>query len=97
MTSSKRSWIVGIIGATLFFAVVIIPRMRSGISNTSSTNVLGTSGASAHKVLWKFKSETGGFTSIALGPEGTVYAGANNSLYALSPEGKLKWKTPLAG
>jgi hypothetical protein len=70
--------------------------MRSGISNTSSTNVLGTSGASAHKVLWKFKSETGGFTSIALGPEGTVYAGANNSLYALSPEEKLKWKTPLA-
>ena len=97
MTSSKSSCVVGMIGAALFLAVVIIPRMRNGDSNTSSATVLGTADASAHKVLWKFKSESGGFTSIALGPDGTVYAGANNGLYALSPDGNLKWKTPEAG
>jgi outer membrane protein assembly factor BamB len=49
------------------------------------------------RLMWQFKSETAAFSSIALGPDGTIYAGANNSLYALAPNGNLKWKKALAG
>jgi hypothetical protein len=95
--NSKKSWLTVGISAALILAMLIIPRMRGGESNTTSSGASGTSDASGHKVLWKFKSDNGGFTSIALGADGTVYAGASNGLYALTPDGNLKWKTPVAG
>jgi PQQ-like domain len=97
VTSRKCSWLVAGIGAALFLAVVILPRMRGNERNRPSSGAADPANGSVRKVLWKFKSDNGGFTSIALGPDGTVYAGANNSLYALAPDGNLKWKTPVAG
>jgi hypothetical protein len=94
---SKYAWLIAGLVAAYLLVVVVNPRMRGGRGTVSSSNVTGASDPSAHTVLWKFKSDNMGFTSIALGADGTVYAGANSSLYAVAPDGKLKWKKPLAG
>jgi outer membrane protein assembly factor BamB len=46
--------------------------------------------------LWSFDTRSRMLLSPALGPDGTLYVGARNgNLYALNPDGTLKWQTPL--
>ena len=42
----------------------------------------------------KWKLKTGGITesSPVIGQDGTIYVGANNALWAISPEGQKKWE-----
>src|SRR5271156_3191742 len=49
------------------------------------------------RLTWEFKSDTLAFSSIALAPDGTIFAGAHNAIFALAPDGSLKWKKTLAG
>jgi outer membrane protein assembly factor BamB len=46
--------------------------------------------------LWSFDTRSRLPLSPALGPDGTLYVGARNgNLYALNPDGTLKWQSPL--
>jgi outer membrane protein assembly factor BamB len=46
--------------------------------------------------LWSFDTRSRMPSSPALGPDGTLYVGARNgNLYALDPDGTLKWQIPL--
>jgi len=60
---------MGGLGAALFLAVMIIPRIRGGSSEAARS---GKTADIGHKLLWQFKSEHGAVTSIALGPDGSV-------------------------
>jgi hypothetical protein len=69
----------------------------TGNSNTVSLTV--TTRQSNGRVKWRFQ-HSGMYTVVrpAVGPDGTVYAvDVDNHLYALSPEGALKWIARGAG
>jgi len=92
-TETKFNRVLGIVGAGLLLAVLIIPRLRSdGDASTRSKP-----SETGRQPLWKYKSESGGIISVALGPDGTVYAGTNNVVHALSPDGNVKWKASVPG
>lgn len=57
-------------------------------------------GPSRAKVLWTFEAnDPTAFTSPAIGRDGTVYTGAGDleKLYALAPDGKVRWFFPSKG
>ena len=43
-------------------------------------------------VLWKFNTQGSIYSSPAIGPDGCVYIGSNNGLYAISKNGSEKWR-----
>jgi hypothetical protein len=96
VSESRTKLVVAAIAVGLLLALLIVPRMRGRNSGSAASESRG-SDTSGHKILWKFKSDRDGFTSIALGPDGTIYAGTNNALYALTPDGNPKWKITYAG
>jgi outer membrane protein assembly factor BamB len=49
------------------------------------------------RLAWEFRSDNNAFSSIAVAPDGTIFAGAFNALFAIKPDGTLKWKKPMAG
>jgi len=58
-----------------------------------------TLGQQAGEVLWRFEmaSEISGWV-LSVGPDGTIYASDQAALYALNPDGSVKWTRPgLAG
>jgi len=78
-------------------AVTVQVATSGGSSNTVSLTV--TSRQSNGRVKWRFQ-HSGMYTIVrpAVGPDGTVYAvDVNFHLYALSPDGALKWIVRGAG
>lgn len=50
------------------------------------------------KVLWKFQTHHSNKSSPAVAADGTLYiAGGDGILYALSPDGKLRWNLTIGG
>lgn len=51
--------------------------------------------AQQNRILWRFEMESAisGF-EVSVGPDGTIYTTDNINLYALNPDGTLKWKRP---
>src|ERR1700722_9679755 len=49
------------------------------------------------RLAWEFRSDNNAFSTIAVAPDGTIFAGAFNALFAIKPDGTLKWKKPMAG
>ncbi len=59
---------------------------HTGLSNYSTANNTGN-------LRWKFSTGYGIYSSPAIGKDGTIYVGSNDTyLYAISPSGELKWK-----
>lgn len=56
-------------------------------------------GPQTANVLWKFAAGALGIdSSPAVGSDGTIYFGAHdNNVYAVKPDGSLRWKTPTSG
>jgi outer membrane protein assembly factor BamB len=50
----------------------------------------------APHIRWSYTSGSSPLSGIALAPNGNVHFAADDGIYALSPEGKLLWRTPLA-
>jgi hypothetical protein len=90
--------IVAYVPETARLAAVAVQVVTSGgNSNTVSLNV--TTRQSNGRVKWRFQ-HSGMYTVVrpAVGPDGTVYAiDVNYHLYALSPDGALKWIVRGAG
>ena len=84
--------IVAYVPETARLAAVTVQVVTSGgTSNTVSLTV--TTRQSNGRVKWRFQ-HSGMYTEVrpAVGPDGTVYAvDVANHLYALSPDGALKW------
>ena len=56
--------------------------------------------AKTGKKLWNLPGGYSDFSSPTIGPDGTVYmaiGGRESFIYALTPEGKVKWKKPFEG
>jgi len=51
--------------------------------------------AQQNRILWRYEMESAisGF-EVSVGPDGTIYTTDNINLYALNPDGTLKWKRP---
>lgn len=47
-------------------------------------------------VAWKFANNVI-FASVALGSDGTIYASSNQGVFAISPDGNLKWHVQYGG
>jgi len=63
---------------------------RTGLSQYDTSHVDGT-------IIWTFKAGGGIESSPAIGLDGTIYVGSHDGyLYAVNPDGTLKWKTKLA-
>jgi outer membrane protein assembly factor BamB len=52
--------------------------------------------ADSPHIRWSYTSGSSPLSGIALAPNGNVHFAADDGIYALSPEGKLLWKAPLA-
>ncbi len=94
MTEKKLFTIVGVVAVVAVIALVVIHRSSTAHSGVAATG----SAASGPKLKWTFKPDNNSVvTSIVLGKDGTVYAGANNGIYAIAPDGTRRWKTQIAG
>ena len=56
--------------------------------------VLNGAGQTAGSILWEFNLGSH-WSSPALGTDGTIYVGGSNKLYAINPNGTLKWDFPM--
>ena len=56
--------------------------------------VLNGAGQTAGSILWEFNLGSY-WSSPALGTDGTIYVGGSNKLYAINPNGTVKWDFPL--
>ncbi len=53
---------------------------------------------STGSLMWQFSPGSALNPTVSLGPDRTVYVGADwEAVYALSPDGELKWSYPVAG
>lgn len=95
MTFNKLLKIVGVAAAVAVIALVVFDRLsRSRHSGAESSDATG----SGPHLKWKFNTDgNSAVASIVLGRDGTIYAGANNGIYAISPDGTKLWKQPTAG
>jgi large repetitive protein len=90
--TQKKAVLLGLVVAAAIVAWVAIGHLRGNHGGATSAP------ASASRLKWQFKTDNNSaVASIVLGADGTIYAGANNGIYAISPDGTRRWKTQLAG
>jgi outer membrane protein assembly factor BamB len=95
MTEKKLFTIVGIVAAAAVIALVLLHHLRA--AGRGAANNTGTATSGAH-LKWTFKPDNNSaVSSIVLGKDGTIFAGANNGIYAIAPDGTRQWKTQIAG
>jgi outer membrane protein assembly factor BamB len=95
MTFKKLLMIVGAVAVVAVIALVAFDRIRR--THGSGDADSDASGSGPH-LKWKFNTDNNSaVASIVLGRDGTVYIGANNGIYAASPDGSRLWKQPIAG
>lgn len=89
MTKNKAVWVIAgsLVAILLFYAC----RKKPVHAETSLPS------SSRPSVAWKFQSDRTMFASITLGTDGTIYAGSNQGVFAISPDGKLKWHAQYGG
>src|SRR5687767_10279786 len=56
--------------------------------------LLNSAAQTAGDILWEFNIQNN-YSSPALATDGTIYVGGSNRLYAINPDGTLKWERPM--
>lgn len=85
MIPKKVAWVilaVVVLGGVLAYSLRTKPSAKKSAEQTDPN---------APHLGWKFSSERAIFANLTLGPDGTIYASSNQGIYAISPEGNLKW------
>lgn len=90
MNQSRAIWAVS--GVLLAITVFYMCRKKPAPAQASARVA-----RSAPSIAWKFQNDRTTFATITLGPDGTVYAGSNQGVFAISPLGKLKWHAQYGG
>lgn len=57
--------------------------------------LLNSAAQTAGDILWEFDIQNN-YSSPALATDGTIYVGGSNRLYAINPDGTLKWQRPMS-
>ncbi len=95
MTFKKLLMIVGVVAVVAVIALATFDRLGRAHHSGEASSDASSSGP---HLKWKFNTEGNtAVASIVLGRDGTIYAGANNGIYALSPDGTRLWKQPTGG
>jgi outer membrane protein assembly factor BamB len=79
-----------IFGGVVLLLCALFVRPRHG----GGTQPAASASASGPQILWR---ASGGFSEIAIGPDGTIFGGGGNSISAVAANGNFKWKKTLAG
>lgn len=90
MNQSRAIWAVS--GVLLAITVFYMCRKKPAPAQASARVA-----RSAPSIAWEFQNDRTTFATITLGPDGTVYAGSNQGVFAISPLGKLKWHAQYGG
>jgi outer membrane protein assembly factor BamB len=95
MTQKQLLMSVGVVAVVAVIALDLLHHFRAGHSGGTATD---TTSASGPHLKWKFNTDkNSAVASIVIGKDGTIFAGANNGIYAIAPDGTRLWKTTLAG
>lgn len=92
MNLNRAVWALS--GVLLAITLFYMCKKRPASAQASGS---ATASPSAPSVAWKFQNERTTFATITLGPDGTVYAGSNQGVFAISSDGKLKWHAQYGG
>lgn len=89
-------------GILLVFLVAGVPYLfvlsRRNVRAPAGTTETGESTQNGPSLKWDFAIGSRNVTGAALGSDGNIYVGSSEGLYAVSPDGKLAWQSPvLAG
>lgn len=84
---SKKRVLIGaaivLLGASLMYS------LKTKSPNSPQTSV--ALDVNAPHLAWKFANDRTFFANITLGSDGTIYGSSNQGIFAVSPDGKLKW------
>jgi len=86
MNLQRKLLIAGV--AALLIGVLVWglrPRAKQGPSAAA---------AGGPSEIWEYFSDHSAIGEIALGADGTIYAGSQGGVLALNPDGSLRWKSP---
>lgn len=92
MEISKKMIIGAAAGLTL-----LVMLMMSSKRKPSASAPTATSAPSGPALAWKFANDRTTFANVTLAPDGTIYAGSSQGVFAISPDGKMKWHAEYGG
>ena len=97
----KHRWVFFLIFALVVSALSVLPGIQAQPAtspapmfrfNYAHTGQSAFAGPTRPEIRWSFKTGYRISGTPAIGPDGTIYIGSGDRhLYALSPEGKVKW------
>jgi hypothetical protein len=95
MTQKQLLMLVGVVAVVAVIALDVLHHLRTAQAGGAATDRASASGP---HLKWKFNTDNNSaVASIVIGKDGTIFAGANNAIYAIAPDGTRRWKTTLAG
>jgi PQQ-like domain len=95
MTQKQLLMFVGMVAVVAVITLDLLHHFRT--AHAGGAEMEGTSASGPH-LKWKFNTDNNSaVASIVIGKDGTIFAGANNGIYAVAPDGTRLWKTTLAG
>jgi PQQ-like domain len=83
-------------------AVVALACLAAYLGKKKPATPAGNFAAAANSesgphLAWTFGGDRAIFSSVTLAPDGTIYGGSNQGVFAISPGGSLKWHTQYGG
>jgi hypothetical protein len=92
MTRKNAIWVIAaiaVLGCLLIYLYLL--------KGKSPVQTSGASSPSGPFLAWKFANERTTFSSVTLGSDGTIYGSSSQGVFAISPDGKLKWHAQYGG
>jgi outer membrane protein assembly factor BamB len=98
MSEKRLFTIVGLVAVGAVLLLVLLHHYRFHPAHLAGAATAGEADATGPHLKWRFNTDNNSaVASIVLGKDGTIFAGANNAIYAIAPDGTRQWKTTLAG
>ncbi len=92
MNISRNTLIWTAAGITVAALLIFALRRKPPVQPSAASP-----GATGPALAWKFASEHTTFNNVTLAPDGTIYAGSSQGVFALSPDGAVKWHAQYGG